>query len=215
MPALALHALAVDPAARCCSILSTYFADLEDVGTPHSNFVSTMARLQSAGAPRSGEESWQVVPCSRSAPASSGGLDDALFDRADRARPIRRALAAVSPENARVLRAAFDLARHPGGDAFGDLAAVALLTRAARQGWMASGTNRPLGEWLVRLSWKVTRGTASGADLATAHAIAEEAKSLRDAAVQEFLSALRAYRRFFHERRAAARLQPLHRADDE
>jgi len=116
---------------------------------------------------------------------SSTDLPEVRLQAAARARVISRSLAAVGADDRSVLFAAFGpYAREL--PVFGAVAPVAALTTAAEKAHRASNSARHLGDWLVRLAWRVSKrqGNQLAEDLATAFAINAEAdKRLRNAIV--------------------------------
>ncbi len=127
--------------------------------------------------------------------AAKGGqpntdIDERCVDAATREKRVRRALARVPDHEAIVLVNALG----PGTreiPAFGRATGVVPMTRAARQTWLSSGTNRSLEDWLARLVIRVHtgRGDDPAGDAALLKAIRQEAEQMLHAALQAYAAA--------------------------
>jgi len=136
----------------------------------HSSFPAMVARIECGG---------------RTGGAPITDIDERCLEAATRARRIARALELVTERQRRVLFAAFGPGAYllPG---LGRATPVAPLTPAAQQAHLASGSSRSLGEWLVRLCWRLAQAdpkAAGAVDHVTIRAIESQAEAmLRDAA---------------------------------
>lgn len=118
---------------------------------------------------------------------SATQLPDNRLQAAARARVISRSLSVVGAEDRSVLFAAFGpYAREL--PVFGAAAPVAALTTAARKAHQDSCSARHIGDWLVRLAWRVSKrqGNRLAEDLATASAINAEADQRLRKAIASF-----------------------------
>ena len=191
------------------SELRLFFADALAPGL-ESNFAQMVVALQrhmggdhyEQDAARS---TWTVrVKAASSRAQGCTELNDWLLKRADNERPLRRALAALEPRHAEVLRVLLSGDVH-GASLFGAAGALAPLTRAARDAWSRSSTTHPLELWLYKLGHRARTGRSAtqGLDRLLVREVTAECHRLYCQAADAFLRALSRYRSQRQARRAA------------
>jgi hypothetical protein len=162
--------------------LCAYFATRCDIEPP-SNFSRMVAAIGCRAEQSAKSDSWHVVTSTGSAGMRAREqaveLDERLLKLLDEQRPVRRCLGAAGERAAELLELGC-AGSTLGLEAFGQRAALAPMTRAARGAWIASSTSRNFGEWLVRLSWRNRKcaGAQLGADRLLVAEISAEALAL-------------------------------------
>lgn len=184
--------------------LSWYFTSGIDAGDRPSNFMAMISALANRVGERAPLEAWttQIRP----RPSARGAEHHEILERVIRdcndSRPVRRALAAIGEHHRAVLAATYGPLPQ-GMGVFGKLAGVVPLTEEARERWKRSKSDRPLGEWFVRLSWRA-KHNPEPPDLAAVAAINRAAQAEITAAHTAFARAAERYRMLRAARRARA-----------
>ena len=178
--------------------LQQYFLDAHPAGSliPQSSYGRMVAALESRQAERAQPGEWRVHQIGStgqhglSARLSTTEMDGRLAEVLDADRQVRRALAAAGPWASEVLWAGCVWSGQ-GLEAFGRRAPLASLTKAARAAWLASATDRTIGEWLVRLSHRVRlqASKATAAERLLVGEIAREASGLWREALSRYMRA--------------------------
>jgi hypothetical protein len=213
--------------------LIEYFVDRRGALEPPSNFGSMAAALEvqrgSSGcetdcSARSScscsDATWRVHQISQTgqrglaARIGATEMDERRLKLLDDEYPVRRALAAVGERIAEVLEVGCSCSVL-GLEAFGQRAALAPLTRAARAAWIASSTSRDFGEWIVRCSWRVrkSKGGATAADRLLAAQITREAQGLWREALAAYCEALARFGDLVRARQQRARAESRARVE--
>lgn len=209
--------------------LVAYFA-AEGALEPPSNFGAMQAALEAQRGTsvavccsartscECSDATWRVHMVSRTgqkglaARCSATELDERLLKLCDDEHPVRRSLAAVGPHVTELLEVGCSVPVL-GLEAFGQRAALAPFSRAARAAWLASSTSRSFGEWAVRLSHRVRKshGDRVATDRALASEIAREALSLWRDALAEYAHARARWGDLVRERQRRARAEAAER----
>lgn len=134
--------------------LSWFFHGGRESADLESNFSVMSSSIESFAHPQPPVEAWtRIVRVGEQPRSYRREVEDWRIERLTRARPIRRALAAIKPEFATALEIA-TLAPRAGTEAFGSRGPLAPMTSEAIRLHIESRTTKALGLWLVGLAWQ-------------------------------------------------------------
>lgn len=142
--------------------LSWYFHDGRESADLESNFSVMSSTIEAFAHPQPPVEAWtRIVRVGEQPRSYRREVEDWRIERLTRARPIRRALAAIKPRFATVLEIDI-LAPRAGIEAFGSRGPLAPMTSEAIRLHIESRTTKSLGLWLVGLAWLAKTDSDAG-----------------------------------------------------
>ncbi len=190
------------PRGRLSEELTWFFAEGLTVGQPRSNFARMVEGCAARLGQRAERESWHMVVSTHTHAPCSRELDGRTLEDAHRAARVRRPLATLSEGDQAILAVAFGPRTGPELAGLGPLGSLAPHTKAAQVAHRESGSDKPLGEFLVRLCHRCAAGKTVGAtrkkrraeiatpaDRTALAAIAREAECMRAIALVAFRQA--------------------------